>query len=452
MATIYCSLSGSDTSPYDTKAKATADFTTALGAASAGDTVLLESSYVETVSAAKTFTIPAGVSVITINYSTDLRQPMANVGGYIGRPSGTSYALTFTLGSGAYLYGLRGVIAPNFTNANITAQTTASAAALVVLDSCTFTNNARGSTASIQIGRTNSNNSASVMQLRNCVLEAAGAQTGSGSGRVKFSMLGDMIGGRIYRLSPGLYSVANMIGVAGTNDEGGGAIRFIGVDLSGAISDVGLVDAGSGSAAHVQIIDCRTPTYGIMANISERLHVDVIHSGEDALDYNFNSHWSAAGIVVAVPTAYTSDGPTYDGTDRYSLLMTPSGNNGPGAPLISPLISLYNEDDALSANLSIEVAVEGSATPLTGDQLWAEFITPSGTISVPFVYTSTFDETGSDVPAGSASWTGLTAPVWKGKLEIPVDVILAGELRVRVVCTVPDAGLALYVDPQIRVN
>ena len=115
-------------------------------------------------------------------------------------------------------------------------------------------------------------------------------------------------------------------------------------------------------------------------------------------------------------------------------------------------ISLYNEDDALSANLSIEVAVEGSATPLTGDQLWAEFITPSGTISVPFVYTSTFDETGSDVPAGSASWTGLTAPVWKGKLEIPVDVILAGELRVRVVCTVPDAGLALYVDPQIRVN
>ena len=69
------------TSPYDTKAKAATNLDTALGAASAGDTVLLESSYVETVSAAKTFTIPAGVSVIAINYSTDKRQPMADAGG-----------------------------------------------------------------------------------------------------------------------------------------------------------------------------------------------------------------------------------------------------------------------------------------------------------------------------------------------------------------------------------
>ena len=106
MATIYCSTSGSDTSPYDTKAKAATKLDTALGAASAGDTVLLESSYVETVSAAKTFTIPAGVSVIAINYSTDKRQPMADAGGYIGRTSGSSYALTVVFGSGAYLYGV----------------------------------------------------------------------------------------------------------------------------------------------------------------------------------------------------------------------------------------------------------------------------------------------------------------------------------------------------------
>ena len=97
----------------------------------------------------------------------------------------------------------------------------------------------------------------------------------------------------------------------------------------------------------------------------------------------------------------------------------------PGTPLITPLITLYNEDDALSADLSVEVAVEGSATP-DGDKLWAGSSHSSGTISSPFVYTSTFDEDGGTSP-GSASWTGLLVPtVWKGKLKIPVSVILAG--------------------------
>lgn len=451
MATIYCSTSGSNTSPYDTKAKAATNLDTALGAASAGDTVLLESSYVETVSAAKTFTIPAGVSVIAINYSTDKRQPMADAGGYIGRTSGSSYALTVVFGSGAYLYGLCGVIAPNWTSARITAHTTAGVAAQAVLDSCTFTNNASGSFAGIQIGRTNSNNNSSEMQLRNCVLEAIGAQGASGACRVKFSILGDMIGGRISRISPSLYSATNMIGVAGTNDEGGGSIRFIGVNLANAVSDVALVGVGTGSAAHVQIIDCRTPEYSVITDNPCRLLVDMIHSGTDSWSRGFTSRWSYAGVAYATPSIYTSDGPTCDGTIRYSIMMWSTGNCGPGTPLITPLITLYNEDDALSADLSVEVAVEDSATPLTGDKLWAEFITSSGTISSPFVYTSTFDETGGDVPAGSASWTGFLSPtVWKGKLKIPVSVILAGELRVRIVCTIPST--ALYVDPQIRVT
>ena len=112
MATIFCASGGSNTSPYETWAKAATSLQTAITAASTGDTVVIQYDAVPTgdaeVSADTTYAFDSnGVTLVSAsNDGGSAYTPTAmGTANWIGN-STTSYQISF---NGAYRFALHGI-------------------------------------------------------------------------------------------------------------------------------------------------------------------------------------------------------------------------------------------------------------------------------------------------------------------------------------------------------
>lgn len=409
MAIVCYASTGSNTSPYETWAKAATSLATALAAATSGDTVQLDMANVASGDAELagniTWEVPAGVTL------------------HIGTQSGASGITTGTMGTTYWLgnstvarvinfrwiAGGTGRIVGGLTVRNYNAMPTmfSAAASDVHADTVMMWNGGTGS-AVAAIGLAEANIYIGSLTVRQDDTTPT-AGTLNMQGRVEIGSLTLTYAGTI----SGLF------------------------DSTGADSDVlvhggNISDIGSGSAI------CGDHTAGC-ANIV--LHNVVLNASFAMLASQTNANKASVQLTLqdcsssgsAVPFAYADacgevrvDTGIYLTAGVYgrSAKITTTANCGPTNPFVTPWFKEYKA--AATVNLSSEVLRDGSASAFTDAQFWKETLTKETSSSV-LTTARTTRSTGTSIPAGvgTGSWTGESGTAWSG--EITIDSVVLAE-------------------------
>jgi hypothetical protein len=429
VTTYYVSASGSNTSPYDTWAKAATALSTVTGLAVAGDIVWVSSSYTENNGTATTYT-PTGVALLSTSDTTNMPPTSVAAGASIGTVGGNSLIL-----NGGYWYGfsfLAGTSSSS-TSLNVAAVDNAS----VAMESCTLKVNSTGAGGALNIGIANTSNCNSFFESRNCTF--------------LFSATAHHIVARGYWLDEGsVYASSGTVPTklfTGMNFPAN--VKMVGSDLS-AITGT-LFDASAGWF-EAQLANCK-----LGSGVTVLATQSVDGSGEVYLfDCNagdvhyFLGHYNYRGETEATASKYANDGAQYDGTNYHSLTVT-GVNATLYQPYMAPWIDAYTAGGS-SVTPYFEIARDGSATAFKNDEVWAEFMakTTSG-YPVTTLYSDRRALTASaaNQASGAASWTGLGGTNWKGKVDSGAALTPAeiGFVRGRL-CL--GANVTVQLDPQIR--
>lgn len=168
-----------------------------------------------------------------------------------------------------------------------------------------------------------------------------------------------------------------------------------------------------------------------------------------------SGHYNALGSTEMVSSVYANDTYTFDGTNRASWKITTTAYASFYSPYVSPWLDQYHDGTA-AITPYLDVARDGSATPLQDNQAWAEFAylgTSGSSLAsfasdrMPLLGTPANQAASSK---GAGDWTGESATAWFGKFDSGSAITPAakGSLRARV--CVGAANETLYVEPQIR--
>jgi hypothetical protein len=189
MTTYFVSNAGSNTSPFDTEAKAANALSTVAALWTASDTVKLSSTHTETAVAALTYTFPTtpGLKLLSVTF---------NGSGTGGLAAGAAVnvgaaSAAMTLGTG-FVYGYGITFAGGTSSSSSNSDINIGAASLPcghVWDSCTFSRPTANTGAQTIIGSpAASNNDDAAFNFANCTFSFGGANGMTlGYGRVRIS-------------------------------------------------------------------------------------------------------------------------------------------------------------------------------------------------------------------------------------------------------------------------
>jgi len=242
-----------------------------------------------------------------------------------------------------------------------------------------------------------------------------------------------------------------------TTNADRGEVYAHGVDFSTITSSTLLENSGNGPMVGV-FTQCKfgtsmTLVAGGGANLSESSAVAYDCAVGDIQVSMW--HQNALGSTTVSTSIYADDALGYDlAGNKCSWKVTLNSAALFSTPYRTPWMSVHNEG-TLPVTPYLEVLRDGSTTPFTDIELWAElsykgtsgFTNATIDVSDRAAMTAT---AGSNQATGAASWTGAGASTWKGNLAPAAAITPAeiGDIAMRV-CFVPNTA-TIYVDPQIR--
>jgi hypothetical protein len=440
MAILYVASTGSNTSPYDTWAKAATALLTATAAAAAGDTIYAHQES-EALVADTTYTLAAGVSIICSNDTTNA--PPQTLGTRTQDGSGTNGVDVSFSGGPFFARGLSVKAGQSSSAANVN---------LALADGTV----ARYEACSFEIGGSSGNSRITFGGASNALttkVETFGCTftfNGSSSGQ-SIDIRGPWFSeDDTFAFPATMPSVlfANFVTVSGYR------LRMVGADLSGFTGTL-VGAAGQGLfLAEFYACDLHASVVPLGATTSEaqsEVWLFDCHSGD--VHYNF-AHYDHVGSTTISSSIYLNNGATADGSTHYSWVVAGNANTTFVAPYRSPLIHAFNTDVSTSITPRFEILRDGSSTAFTDEQVWGEWLYKNASGSVLLGLTS--DRRGLLASAANqanssltaADWTGDGSPSpWAGKLEpaafTPAE---AGYISGRVVVS---GNITVYVNPEI---
>lgn len=440
MTAYYVASTGSNTSPYDTWAKAATSFGAVVPLATGdGDVIYVDQGFTETLSAATTYTFANNVAVICSNDTTN--EPPQTLGimgdsNWIGASSSSSYSITLAGAYKVYLYGMTFRTAGTST-VNITIGSTDGAH--FEIENCYLWNGNTG-TPSVQFGSPGSSVNGFVL-LRNCTIRSA---------KTTHSVTCNCV----IVIDGGSYVVDVVPTEVFKATSRGAYVTISGFDFS-AITTT-LVASQSGAPAIYVFDNCkRASGVNVLATQSPAnkgsAQVWMYNCSDSDQHYQF-SHHDAFGSTLVETGIYANDGAQYDGTNYCSWKITSTENCSYYTPYVSQWIDCYHSGTS-AITPYLEILRDGSTTAYQDDEVWVEF-SYQGTSGYPLA-TIVSDRKGllasaanQDAGVGTSGWTGDT-DAWSGKLQSPsITPAEIGHLRARV--CVGEPSITVYVDPQIR--
>ncbi|TXH55307.1 MAG: hypothetical protein E6Q97_09115 [Desulfurellales bacterium] len=452
MAVYFVASGGSNTSPYDTWAKAATSLATALAAATSGsDSVIIQHDAVPAADAElstdTTFTLPAGVSVIAAsNDGGSAYTPTAmGAGNWIGN-STTNRGLIMSGGATAYLYGLTLRVSGTTSDDIVLA---GGAGSDHTYEDCLIWQANSNSGADILL-TSNTASAEHAVRLIGCTLRfGSTAQT-------------LQVGTGLIHMENTTVSPLGQVPTTLLETMGAAKLRALGCDFSTATNLLGVQVSGSMLA----ILDrCRLPPTLAVAqttyNNASQLEVFASDCSSGDINYEFMHFNNLGSLSVAVGGSepyITSDGAEVDegGTKAVWKIVT-TGNASFANPYRTPWISRYNEQlSALSPYF--ECLIKGVATTFAESFVWSEWAiktftgAPKASIDVSDrggVKASTTAQASSSLGAGD--WTNEDGSANTYLKLGPASAITpneVGDISGRVCVGFPST--TIYVDPQIR--
>lgn len=440
MATYFVSSSGSNTSPYDTWAKAATSLQTALTAASSnGDIVVIQYDGVpsgdSSVSANTTWTIGADIALISASADDagTAYTPTAMGTSYWIGTSSAAYTITISgYAKAVYLYGIT-LRTGGSTQANITVA--AAQRQATTAENCYLWLGGTGASSSI-----GASNTAATFTLRDCT--------------VRFGNSGQ----RLRTLSESFAMVGGSVSAAGTmpNSLIGDArnVTLHGVDLSALTNTlvgdlaqdttVTLSQCKLGAGVTILAAQTSAPTAG-----SPCVYAFDCHSGDTHLMFGY---YDALGSVVSNTGTYLTAGAA-----GQSWEINTTANPWFLEPFCTPWIDLYHDGTSGITPYLEVLRNNGTATKYNDDEVWAEVSAKvtAGTV-LPTFYADRRGLVASAAAqadgAGTGSWTiGSSNSPASFKIDSGASLTPAetGHVRFRI-CVGKASVSGLYVDPQIR--
>lgn len=440
MATIFCASGGSNTSPYETWAKAATSLQTAITAAATNDTVVIQYNAVPTgdaeVSADKIYTFDAnGVTLVSAsNDGGSAYTPTAmGTANWIGN-STTSYGVSF---NGAYRFALDGItiLVSASTTKNITLATTSSSQ--ITVQNCYLWLNNTSTGSLIQFGNSNAaavclkntmlrfgHVSQKIFTLINVTIEGGGV---SADGSAPTTLFGSFnLGVCVVHCEGFDVSHIGSGTLVGNNTSQSAQFTFTRCKLGSGMTVLATQTSGARNGNYVYLFDC--------------------HSGDT---HGIFGYYDGLGSLLSDTGIYFTAGAA-----AQSWKIVTTANASAAVPFVSPWISLYHSGTS-SITPRLEILRDGSATAYTNAEVWGEFSakTTASTVNASFSgdrvvigATPADQATG----AGLGSWTGESGTAWSGKVDSgsAITPAEAGHIRGRVMVGV--ASATLYVNPQIE--
>jgi hypothetical protein len=446
VANVFCSSTGSNTSPYETWAKAATTFATAIAAAGTGDIIAVDATNPPAdIAADTTWTFVANCSVIaSTNSGTSTITPTTmGTTTYLGASGATSYSVTLSGAFKVFFYGLTFRVAGT-ANRNISlAQTDGSH---FEFENCYFwlgTTNVGPNIACGLVGQTTN----AFVSLKNCTFRFGA----SGQGILTSSAVA-IIGGSVSSAG----TAPSVLFKASKSDN----FQCSGLDVSHVGSGTLVGDNTSGSGVYV--FDSVKLGSGMTI-----LATQTLTSKAGAKVFVFDS---ASGDTHGLIGYYDSFGQIVSNTGTYltagaaaqSWQITTTANCSFTTPFVTPWIDFYSAA-ASAATYKLELLRNnGTATAYNDAQVWGEFSVKDNS---GFTNSDIFSDrqslsawaagtagTAQTAGAGTGSWTIASS---NSPASFVVDSGSAitqaenGAIRARV--AVGQASLDnLFLDPQIR--
>lgn len=455
MAIIYVKSGSSNTSPFDTWAKAATTLAGAAGADAAGDTIYLSDAHSESSASAQTIALAGTLAdPVRVICGDDAAEPPTAVA--------TTASVLTTGANGITTYGIAEFYGVKFSagsgavNAPITINTYSVVGnSRERFEDCEFLIPASGSGASIRI-----NNNGAASNAVNCRTDFANCfvETKTTSGNCL------LLAGLFVWDGGGLKS-----GQASSSAALIAPISTAGRTTSCELSGLDFQYMGSGQAmfaannttAKMTMRNCRLPSGWSGSLVSGTLTAGdyyVMHNCDDG-DTNY-ALWvqTYAGTILSEDVIVRTGGAS-NGTTTISWRMAAGGDvKYPTITLESPEIVQWNETTGSSITATIEVVHDsvgsGTSGALTNAECWLE-VQYLGTSGVPL---GTFDSdvkadilaSAADQTSSSETWTttGLTTPV-KQKLSVTFTPQEKGYVHAVVKFAIPSE--TVYVDPKLTI-
>lgn len=455
MANFYVKSGAGNSNPYANWTNAATTLATALGAATAGDTIYVSKSHSESSSGLLNLVSPGThANPVFIIGVDDTGNPVPPTATATGAVVGSSNGWGITFRGVAYSYKVDYVC--DRSNSNFAADfgidpdtITTPGNVLWIMDSCNVTQGSINSGSNIVIGQANSSTGykQSSLQLKNVVVKFKNSAQ-------KFLCRGDMswLGGS---LDVSSVVPTTLVALGSGSDLGSPVATIRGVDLSG-IGSNALVDVSSSTLGFASIANCKiasgtvvvTGTYaGINGPVVE---MDNCDSG--ATNYR-SSRNTPTGSVITETTKVRTGGAS-DGTTTLSWKIT-TGSNAkfPAFALATKEIAIWNDTTGSSKTLSIEI-LHDSLTPLTNADIWPEvqYLGSSGSPVSTFLSGAKADilASASNHASSSATWTttGMTNPN-KQTMSLTFTPQSKGFFLIKIHTAKP--SYTVYADPKVAV-
>lgn len=447
MATRFVASGGSNTSPYDTWAKAATSLATALSAStSAGDVIVIQYDAVPSgdsaIGADTTYTFAGNISLVSASNDGGSAYTLTAMDGttnFIGTSSASWNISIAGSDRSVYVYGLAFRIAGAGAKE---LRLATGVGASITYDHCFFWS---GTTSSSIIGL------ATAFEAHTSFVDCT-FRFGAVSHILSCSAKATLI--KCTLSSAGSAPTSGLVtSYSGTR----GHVQAIGCDFSHVTSSV---VPNVGNHFEAEFDRC---TFGTGATLFATQTTNPTEASAEAFfsdclvgSSRIWGHYNAVGSSVRETGIYYTGSEA--GNESWKIVTT--ANASYRMPYHSPWLDWINTGTS-AITPRFEILRDGSTTAYTDAQIWAQW-SWKNTSSSPIASGLTNDwqglaaaiagtaGTNQDAGAGLGSWTGESGTAWSGKIDSgsAITPTESGALRGRV--AVAAASITVYVDPVIR--
>jgi hypothetical protein len=436
MADIFVHTAGSNTSPYDTWAKAATALANVAAVDAASDRILIDSTNSESV-ATISYTAP-GAAATPNQILSCTPSGGAGIGALAAGAVFTTTGTTTIFSGCAYVYGVTIRNSSASSNGITIGQTNG---VLQHWDTCSFEHTGAGGSSIIEIGSVTAGGGGRVV-LNNCTFKL-----GATGQRIYVS--GEVVIRGGSWLSGGTTPV-NIFGCSSSNR--GASLLVEGFDFSNLAATVNLMQGQGGTSTVFR--DCKLPASWTGVPVTSAL----IQPGQRVALWNCGNGGTTHRVWVVdyqytliAETVVVKTGGAQDDATPISWKMTTTANVAYGSGEgVSPDMLINNTTTGSAKTITVDI-IHDSVTNLTDAEVWlqVEYLGTSGQAigSVITDAKSSVIATAADQTASGATWTttGLTNPN-KQKLEVTLTPQQKGYFICRVCCA--KASKTIYIDPK----